>query len=332
MRLIKAHLDLDIRCNYNCIYCQNDSVKKDSTPWFLETNLEKILPVLSRSCWNVFLSCGGEPLMHPRFAEALEVADRNLKNCDVTLVTNGLLLTKQNRAAILKSCITRINISIHTLEPDIYGRLYNCSPENVQTVKENVEALARERGNRAWPKIMITSIAMKSTIDKIPNIARWVSDTRIDGMRIEMLQPYDTQGMEAEVISASDPAVYGSLAESAGILGSKRRVFEWPVSYGLRKLVSVFDGARLVRHTLEYYASFFQKLFRNKALGYCRIAGNSVRIDRYGNVKLCLRNVIDLPNLLEQPHVDLRWVIADALKRINTKTNKECLDGCPYRP
>jgi len=301
-----------------------------ANPWFPLENLEKILPVLARNCWSVYLSCGGEALMHPQFEAALAIASKYLKKTDVTLVTNARLLTEERRKAILNSCITKIQASVHTLSPDLYSRLYGAPAGSMEKALESIEALIREKKGAAWPKVTITAIAMQSTINGLPEVARWAARIGADSLRIQKLIPLENSGLDPEIITL-DNHTTAKFKEAARIMAGAGKFMDWPYQYGFNKAWSVLHGLALIRwNKPAFIISTLRKFLESKKNRGCWVAGNTIRIDSNGEILLCRRKAITLPNILENPGVDIQRVLARALHKFSFAQNPLCVSGCPY--
>jgi molybdenum cofactor biosynthesis enzyme MoaA len=328
MSLLDARIDLDTRCNYHCIYCQNHKIVSKDQPWFSLDNMNVVIPILGRYCWSIFLSCGGEPLLHPEFQGALDIVNKYLTGKDVVIVTNGFALDDIKASAILKSCISRIHLSVHTVKPDNYARLYGCRDDDFFRVKKNIEHLIEARGKKKWPKILVTSIAMKSTIDGLPDVAKWCSETGIDGMRIQWLEPFDTEGMDLEVIENNN-SVIEKLYETQRILNKHNAFMEWPYSFGINKIMSIIRSSSVICNKYDYFISLAGKFLISIKRNRCRLAGYSFRVMNNGDIKFCHRNAIAMPNLVDNPSVNLHHIFQNAVKSLNCVTNDKCL-CCPF--
>ena len=104
-------------CNLSCFYCHNEGQSKGAS--FLQQDLFDHLLRLVASAPSSLAAVtfsGGEPLLHPeldsyiaRFAEYVEHR---------TLVTNGLLLTRQRTAALRRAGVTKIRLGVDSLQKD----------------------------------------------------------------------------------------------------------------------------------------------------------------------------------------------------------------------
>jgi hypothetical protein len=101
-RKVKIKLGFEVsvcdHCNLNCVSCEHFSPIADET--FLDIErYEKDCNRLSglfggEISWLHLM--GGEPLLHPRLIEILEISRRHFKTGSIELVSNGILLLNQN--------------------------------------------------------------------------------------------------------------------------------------------------------------------------------------------------------------------------------------------
>jgi molybdenum cofactor biosynthesis enzyme MoaA len=319
-----------MRCNYRCIYCQNYRTPVSGNSWFPLNHLRAVLPILRRSCWSVYLSCGGEPLLHPKFQEAMSIVNDTLGGIDVVLVTNGRLLDEKKSRAILDSCVSRVQVSVHTVDPALYGRLYGCGESDLSVVTGNVEAMVRARKGKKWPKILITSIAMQSTLSGLPQVARWAAEAGVDGMRVQWIEPFDTMGMDKEVIHGTTEA-FATLTEVQRILSAKGAFLDWPSSFKAKKIQSLLRSASTVHGKFHYFLAAAGKYRALRANRTCTIAGQTIRLTSGGDIRFCHRDAVAMPNLLEHPSINLSRVVKDAVKSLDCRSNQHC-EACPFHP
>ncbi|MBQ3653277.1 MAG: radical SAM protein [Synergistaceae bacterium] len=85
-------------CNLNCAYCDNFSPLAE--PEFIDVeefrrDVERMALLFKGECERISL-LGGEPLLHPRLSEIIDIARTNFPECRrLRLLTNGILLTQQ---------------------------------------------------------------------------------------------------------------------------------------------------------------------------------------------------------------------------------------------
>ena len=90
----KMNLMITGRCNFNCLHCFNAA---DNAPLMAEWDFEALCGLLdqARDCGiHAFTITGGEPMLHPHFAEILEEIIRREMFVE-ELNTNGSLITRE---------------------------------------------------------------------------------------------------------------------------------------------------------------------------------------------------------------------------------------------
>lgn len=327
-------IDLDTRCNFRCHYCDNadlDPAIKVSLP------LDKIEPVFrsaEKNCWSLFLSCAGEPLVNPRFAEMMELLSRTVKTPDVSMVTNALLLNERNRKLILESPIDRLFISMDSLSPEVFTKWCGITVPQFQKVIEHIECFARERlQQKKRPHLIVTSIAMKDTLDGLPEIARWLKDLHVSAYNIQWLNSMDHDYLRKEQLDLSDPTVAAKvqsvLDEVRGILKGSGVLLDYPRTLSKEKMVSVWNNRKLWRNRLAYFKDVFLKLVSSRRGMPCRFATNTFYLWPDGHLKGCPADGFDTGNLFDGKH-SLESEMDFVRREITAGNLSRCKD-CLYR-
>ena len=109
---IEAQLIVTRRCNLSCGYCSEyDSF---SAPIPLHILKHRIDALHRLRVVNIAL-LGGEPLLHPEIDEVIAYANRHAQ---VSLTTNGFLLSDEIIERLNRAGLSNLQVSIDTLEPD----------------------------------------------------------------------------------------------------------------------------------------------------------------------------------------------------------------------
>jgi len=111
----KVHIEISNICNLQCSFCPEViRQKRVMAPATFETIARQV----STRTKMVALHLMGDPLVHPRLGEIVEICDRlGLK---IFLVTNGVLLKDENFETLLHPAFRQINFSLHSFA-DNYG-------------------------------------------------------------------------------------------------------------------------------------------------------------------------------------------------------------------
>lgn len=107
-RFSKIYVEITNKCNLNCSFCSKDNIqKREMTPSEFAVVISKIKDYTD----SIYLHVKGEPLLHRRLDEILDICDKN--GILVRITTNGTLLSK-NKNILMRHSIKQINISLHS--------------------------------------------------------------------------------------------------------------------------------------------------------------------------------------------------------------------------
>ena len=146
-KLRDVRISVTDRCNFRCTYCMPNEVYNSDYKFFKKTEIlsfEEIIrlaKVLASLGVKKVRLTGGEPLLRNNIHILIE----NLKNIkgitDISMTTNGVLLSEKNSRLLKKSGLDRLTISLDTLNnkrfADISGSKY--LPSDVISGIENAQ-------------------------------------------------------------------------------------------------------------------------------------------------------------------------------------------------
>jgi GTP 3',8-cyclase len=103
------------QCNLACFYCHNEGQPKGSE--YLSDYLFDIAVAMSRQpeVEKVILS-GGEPLLHPRVLELVELVSPHVAR--TSLITNGLLLTPSLAQSLASAGLSKVRLGVDSFRKD----------------------------------------------------------------------------------------------------------------------------------------------------------------------------------------------------------------------
>jgi cyclic pyranopterin phosphate synthase len=158
------------RCNFRCVYC----MPEEGLQWLKRDTLLSF-PEISRLCQiavqlgvkEVRLT-GGEPTLRPGLSALIRELKSAMPDLDgLSLTTNGFLL-KGLAAELAEAGLTRINVSLDTLDHDKFHQVTRRNA--LQQVLDGLEEL--ENHPSIWP-IKVNAVAMRNfTEDEVVEFAR----------------------------------------------------------------------------------------------------------------------------------------------------------------
>lgn len=105
----KVYLEISNICNLQCTFCP--VVERDKHVMNLseiEESLRQIKPYAERVCLHVM----GEPLNHPHWPKALELAQK--MSVPIEITTNGTLISAETAPKLLSPAVVQINFSLQS--------------------------------------------------------------------------------------------------------------------------------------------------------------------------------------------------------------------------
>lgn len=299
---VDLRIDLDTRCNFKCRYCDNSDLPISSKVSIPINEIDTLFQNAEKKCWSLFLSCAGEPLLNPQLEQILNSLSINVKTPDVSMVTNGLLLNQANRKIILDSSIDRIFVSMDSLSPEIYTSWCGVSTTQFQKVFDSIEAFAEERLlSKKPPHLIVTAIAMKDTLDGLPEIARWLKKIKASAFNIQWLNHMGHEDLKQQQLSLEDPLVLKKvkqvLEEVADILKGSGVLLDYPRTISKEKIWSVFQNSKLWRNRFYYFRDAVSKWTASRRHLPCRFVTNTYYLWPDGHLKGCPADAIETENI-----------------------------------
>ncbi len=165
------------RCNFRCPYCMPAEVfgadhafLHDSQIMSL-SEMQRILRQFVRVGVEKVRITGGEPLLRPDVPELIHELKHSLQVPDVALTTNGWLL-ERTVPALRRAGLDRLNVSLDSLRPDIFGRLSGGRGLRLERVLAGIEAAA----GSGLP-LKINMVVQRGVNDgDIPAMASWARE------------------------------------------------------------------------------------------------------------------------------------------------------------
>jgi MoaA/NifB/PqqE/SkfB family radical SAM enzyme len=174
--LKRIYVEVTNKCNLNCSTCMRNVWNIEYGGMSAET-FKRILSGLEGLPQKPELFFGGygEPLSHPACLDMIEQA--KMAGHPVSLISNGILLTKQVTRRLIELRLDKLWVSLDGASPECYAdvRLGDALP----VVIENLTRLRMEKyqafGLSIWagvPKLGIAFVAMRSNIHDLAEVIR----------------------------------------------------------------------------------------------------------------------------------------------------------------
>jgi GTP 3',8-cyclase len=141
-RISDLRVSVTDRCNFRCQYC----MPADGLPWLDRDEIlhfeeiERVVAVMARMGVTDLRLTGGEPLVRREFPRLVSMLSRVDGIEDLSLTTNAYLL-ERDAEALVGAGITRVNVSIDSLQRDRFFQLTR--RDSLPQVLRGLEAIGR---------------------------------------------------------------------------------------------------------------------------------------------------------------------------------------------
>ena len=129
---VSCELDLSNYCNHNCVWCITGKFRKKEKEMI---KLDKVLNIIQQladaGVKSITLTGGGEPLTHPDVITVMHYIRE--KGMEVSLVTNGGLITKDIADSIIKTC-SFVRISLDAGEEHTYSKTHRARNNTIKDI------------------------------------------------------------------------------------------------------------------------------------------------------------------------------------------------------
>jgi cyclic pyranopterin phosphate synthase len=137
--VLNLRISVTQKCDKHCPYCHREGETNPSTQMTVDEIVRIVRIAISLGISRIKLT-GGEPLLRKEIVEIVEGINRLEGLTDLSMTTNGAHM-KGLAKDLKKAGLSRVNISLPTLDPDIYSNVMGGNLEDaLEGVKAAVEA------------------------------------------------------------------------------------------------------------------------------------------------------------------------------------------------
>jgi MoaA/NifB/PqqE/SkfB family radical SAM enzyme len=267
------HLELDWvdKCNARCFFCNSENLHNgESIPW---ERAERLLnEAVAHDLRSVRLSGGGEPTLHPHFADLLDLLGSGGVILD-NLTTNGAQLTDRVLEAMMQVRVQEVRVSLNYCDEASYAQGMGLPAHFFGRVCEMTRKLneARKR-HKSFGRLMLQFFLYKPTMHQVRPMYDLGRELGADVITFRELSDVDRSLYFAPQDVAS---ILDQLRDVIREDWSEGRVEVWLESHGIdAKVRSIYDemGRELGGRPSLAPAQF------NMGIRYCYIGWYSMTI------------------------------------------------------
>jgi MoaA/NifB/PqqE/SkfB family radical SAM enzyme len=167
-------IELTSRCPYDCIFCSRKLLR--GVGQHMDFAMYSSLISQLRNPEIIRLNYSGESIHHPRLTECCRLAAETGAAVELVTVLSALPVAKLELLA--RSGLTRMTVSIHTLDPDQFAQIYGFS--SLQELKSRVEGLVQLAAQAPRGLVIdFAFVAMRRNIDQLMPLVRYAASLGI---------------------------------------------------------------------------------------------------------------------------------------------------------
>ncbi len=219
-RLDWMQVELSARCQGRCPYCPVEVFRDSRGNGFMtRETFQALLPAFS-SADLIYLQGWGEPLVHPHFWDMARRAVGT--GAAVGFTTNGLLLDRENRRALLDSGVKILGVTLAGATPEIHERYRPGSP--LAALDEYLLRLKEEGEGRgaAGPALHIALQLLAGNVEEVEGMVDLAGKWGAREIVVSPLSLILTREMEKESLHRN-PAARADAAAALERAGEKAR-------------------------------------------------------------------------------------------------------------
>ncbi|HIK56069.1 MAG TPA: GTP 3',8-cyclase MoaA [Synechococcales cyanobacterium M55_K2018_004] len=234
-------ISLTDRCNLRCVYCMPAEMTfRPRAELLQDEELYRLLPIFAGLLgFSKFRLTGGEPTLRENVVEIVRRIAATPSVQTVAMTTNGLLLNKL-AAPLADAGLTRLNISIDTLDPDKFKQITRWG--DVAEVWDGIKA-AMEAGLQ----IKLNAVVVRGFNDRqdVIDLAKLTYDFPWQVRFIEMM-PFGEVAefqqaktvCEAELLALIGDRLAPPILLNQGQLDGEARLYQLPGAQGCLGFIS----------------------------------------------------------------------------------------------
>jgi MoaA/NifB/PqqE/SkfB family radical SAM enzyme len=163
------------QCNLNCAYCEDFGSRRNpqAEPFPSLDAVRKILSVIRSGVPRLLLT-GGEPLLAPHLSELLRIARKDLRFREITLISNGTLLSQH---LDLLKYLDRLTISLDSVDVGSLNRI-NLTPLPIGDVLTSIEKAATLQKSAKFT-IIVNAVLTPETLGGFDDLLTFCTQYKI---------------------------------------------------------------------------------------------------------------------------------------------------------
>ncbi len=182
---IYAEIGLYGGCNQRCIFCALDYLKYQPNVLDYLSLKKFITEAAKRGIKSIMYAGEGEPLLHPKIADIVQVTKKN--GIDVALTSNAVMLSEN----LAKRCLPYLSwfrASINAGRAETYSKIHKVRKQDFYTVLKNLERAAKIKNKKKYHcSIGAQFLLIPQNLSEVLILARQIKGIGLDYL---IIKPY----------------------------------------------------------------------------------------------------------------------------------------------
>ncbi|MGC9103802.1 MAG: GTP 3',8-cyclase MoaA [Candidatus Methanodesulfokora sp.] len=166
--ITSLRISVNYECNYRCFFCHNEGMEPANRLMSPE-EIEKVVRVGAKYGVRKVKITGGEPLLRRDLEEIIRRIAGVDEIKEISLVTNGYML-KERAKGLRESGLDRVNVSIHSLNPEVYKRITGV--DGLHRVIDGIEEAVKVGLKAKINRVILRGVNDGEEIDELIEFAK----------------------------------------------------------------------------------------------------------------------------------------------------------------
>lgn len=166
---LQLELHLTDLCNHGCLWCVSERHRALARSLEWDRLADCLTQAAEHGLKEVFITGGGEPLLHPHIVDLLELCRR--LGLGVLLYTNGSRPRPAILAKVAQSAFA-VRVSLDAGDAETYSRVRRVPAAAYAEAVSFVQHLLQLRGESRQPRVVLSFVGVPQNIASVPNYVR----------------------------------------------------------------------------------------------------------------------------------------------------------------
>ncbi|MBN1477195.1 radical SAM protein [Candidatus Sumerlaeota bacterium] len=220
-RPLKIHIEINDVCNLRCIHCprEDPSIPKNTGHMAMEV-IEALRPSFRHAAY-VGLIGNGEPFLHPRLLDIMEIIIA--EGAVPSIISNATLWPEETLERLVAAGKSILNISFDGGTKETFERIRK--PAVFEDVLTNIRRLraVKERVGTPFPVVNLMSCLLRETLDETEQVVDIAAEAGAVWVHFQVAIPY-AEGMGSSLLTIDDRPQVEEAMDRARARGAERGV------------------------------------------------------------------------------------------------------------